>query len=659
MSSSTPRAAPAALAPMPRGWISLALIGWGLFTDSVAGAVVMALMLEGIGLSPVKWAMRRRDFHRAADLTSVVFGVVTVLQFSRYSVHGIYEILAVVPYCFFPLVLAQRASTTRAVPMSALFYSLRRYPEQDRDLDLAPPYIVGCILAASTGDHRGYAFIAFAAVLVVGLLAAARPRRYRWWQWSATLALALLLAGATQLAVLRGQQSLEQAFMYWIRQFPFSSGDPNRAATAIGAIGRLKLSDQIRVRVTPTSRVEFPLLLQEASYDEFRFGSWKAADAGFEALDKLAGREAWITNTAPARAEEPVEITVQHRRELTVLPVPRGTRRVASAEIAELQQNRFGTTMAESPPGALRLLAYHGDPAGIEPPPTAGDRVVPEAYAEVIEATKREIGLSPGDDAANAERIRQFFLDNFRYSLIQRGSYTWRTPLAHFLTETRRGHCEFFASASVLLLRGAGIPARYAVGYVVEEYSELERAYIARARHAHAWAIAWVDGRWVTVDSTPATWFELEDAYASDWQIVQDLGAWAWYRLQRLGQADFSEMSGVLLWLVPPLALVLYLRLRKADTAVREDATPGTGATPPSRLAEVLALLEARGLEPGPGETMARFLRRALPALGPDTDVDGLLAAYYRLRFAPQPAASPDEQAVRDAVRRLTAGSAR
>ena len=39
---------------------------------------------------------------------------------------------------------------------------------------------------------------------------------------------------------------------------------------------------------------------------------------------------------------------------------------------------------------------------------------------------------------------------------------TEATPLADFLLRTRSGHCEYYATATVLLLRAAGIPARYA-----------------------------------------------------------------------------------------------------------------------------------------------------------------------------------------------------
>ena len=59
--------------------------------------------------------------------------------------------------------------------------------------------------------------------------------------------------------------------------------------------------------------------------------------------------------------------------------------------------------------------------------------------------------------------------DKFRYSTWQgpgKLRSTNETPLARFLLRTRSGHCEYFATATVLLLRQLGIPARYAVGYV-------------------------------------------------------------------------------------------------------------------------------------------------------------------------------------------------
>ena len=631
------RSTASVITPLPRLWLALTLLGWGLLTDNLAGALVMAVLIEGITFAPIKWALAEREFHRAADLTSVIFALITVVQFSRYSVHGIYQILKVAPYCFFPLALIQRASTAQTIPMSALFYSLRRQQDYRARLDVVPYYLALCLLAASTGAVQDARYAAFCAAIVLGILLAARPRRYPWRTWLLCLTVSAVLAGLTQLGVLRTQRWLESSMLYWVNQFPWALNNPNREVTAIGTIGRLKLSDQIRLRVTPSTAVKLPLLLQEASYDIFNFGSWSAQQAPFAALDKRADRAAWNVDVAAPAPTSRTQLTIalQHRRELSLLPVPRGTHVVASDELAELQRNRFGTLMAESPPGALRYSVELGPPHANEPPPTEGDSAVPSQYRALLDEILSEIGTADASPGERAARIKQFFLAKFTYSLIQPDTFAWRTPLADFLRNTRRGHCEYFATASVLLLRAAGIPARYAVGYVVEDYSALERSYIARARHAHAWALAFVDGQWRVLDATPSTWYELEDQRATHWQDVQDFGAWLVYRYQRLSQANLSDFTDKLLWLVPPLAVVLYWRLRRSPMAVRNAKTIEVMAQPPpdALLLPLLEMLAARGLHPGEGETMARFLARAAPATHGGVEREELVGLYYRLRY--------------------------
>jgi len=79
-----------------------------------------------------------------------------------------------------------------------------------------------------------------------------------------------------------------------------------------------------------------------------------------------------------------------------------------------------------------------------------------------------------------------------------------QSALEEFLLEKREGHCERFASALALLLRGSGIPARVVIGYVATERNPFGDFYNVRARHAHAWTEAWFDGKgWITLDATP------------------------------------------------------------------------------------------------------------------------------------------------------------
>jgi transglutaminase-like putative cysteine protease len=72
----------------------------------------------------------------------------------------------------------------------------------------------------------------------------------------------------------------------------------------------------------------------------------------------------------------------------------------------------------------------------------------------------------------------------------------------YFLQESHRGYCIHFASATTLLLRNLGIPARYVTGFAVS----VDRANTwvnVRASDAHAWTEYFDGTQWVPLESTP------------------------------------------------------------------------------------------------------------------------------------------------------------
>ena len=78
--------------------------------------------------------------------------------------------------------------------------------------------------------------------------------------------------------------------------------------------------------------------------------------------------------------------------------------------------------------------------------------------------------------------------------------------LEDFLFRTRRGHCEFFATAMVVMLRSQGIPARFVTGFLGGEENAFEGYYVVRQSNAHAWVEAWFPDRgWQVFDPTPAS----------------------------------------------------------------------------------------------------------------------------------------------------------
>lgn len=71
-----------------------------------------------------------------------------------------------------------------------------------------------------------------------------------------------------------------------------------------------------------------------------------------------------------------------------------------------------------------------------------------------------------------------------------------------FLREAERGYCVHFATSAVVLLRAAGVSARYVEGYTADVTSG--EVALVRANKAHAWVEYFVPGvGWMILDPTP------------------------------------------------------------------------------------------------------------------------------------------------------------
>jgi transglutaminase-like putative cysteine protease len=128
--------------------------------------------------------------------------------------------------------------------------------------------------------------------------------------------------------------------------------------------------------------------------------------------------------------------------------------------------------------------------------PAQLDRRIPELAREITKNAK-----TPFDKALVME---SYLRDRFAYTLNLTGK-PGEDPLAHFLFETRAGHCEYFASAMTIMLRTLGIPAREVNGFLPGEYNDLGGDYIVRASDAHSWVEVHFPGNeWQVFDPTPA-----------------------------------------------------------------------------------------------------------------------------------------------------------
>jgi hypothetical protein len=126
-----------------------------------------------------------------------------------------------------------------------------------------------------------------------------------------------------------------------------------------------------------------------------------------------------------------------------------------------------------------------------------------------INSLAQEITKSvPVSRLERAQAIERYLKTQYSYSLEMRRTAE-TDPVVDFLFNTKQGHCEYFATSMVLLLRNLGIAARMVNGFQAGEYNEVNNTFTVRQSEAHSWVEVYFpeSDRWVEFDPTPAAGF--------------------------------------------------------------------------------------------------------------------------------------------------------
>jgi transglutaminase-like putative cysteine protease len=623
-----------------------ALLLWGTAAGFGPAAVALALLVEAARYSAWRFELRVRDFERIADLCAAALAAALLyaLSSAAHFSEGLVATLRWLPLLFAPLILAQRLSSAGSVPLSALFWSLRRgrsaatvrppaaaEAPHAGNVDFA--YLGACLLAAAAANLRAPWFYAALGMLLLIALWPQRKAGGARFAWPVAAAAALALGFGIQAALTRMQSALEDAALQWLDARWQAQADPYRTRTAIGDIGTLKASDRIVLRVDVDAAArDAPPLLRHATYTRYVAGAWSAPAQPFRAL--VADADGWVL--APGAGSVKLRVSGWTLEGRALLALPASTVRVDGLAAADLQTNGMGAVRVEDGPQPLLYEAWYEPETAGDAPPGREDLVVPAALAAPMREVADTLALraaAPGD-AVSA--LQSFFNDRFEYSLDLDAPGGSGRSLVRFLTQDRRGHCEYFATATVLLLRAAGIPARYATGYSVQEWSEIEQRYVVRARHAHAWVLAWVDGRWREVDTTPAVWAQEDAQRASALQMFYDIASALHYRISlwRTGDDRAGAALPVWTWLAVPLAGYLLWRLWRRR-ARRKSRRAAVAMPADAGLAALLRRLARLGYERPPGTPLLAWVR-ALPLDDREmrAQLENVVRDYYRTRFA-------------------------
>jgi transglutaminase-like putative cysteine protease len=300
----------------------------------------------------------------------------------------------------------------------------------------------------------------------------------------------------------------------------------------LGQIGEIKKSSAVVMRVQTEKPIGYDLLRWRGiALTNFDGKRWSSVPGNPQRLHQ--GGDGWIyTPEAAARPDIPAQ-TIHY----TVFLEPIATDTIfvagralsvqgnfsggAANSFAAMQRNYLLTDATESLKNPFRnftAIRY----AGISRLPAASAarlRAASKNYPAEITSTylqlpeldpripklAREITKGAQMPFDQAIRIENHLRTRYAYTLNLTGK-PGQDRLAHFLFETRAGHCEYFASAMAIMLRTLGIPSREVNGFLPGEYNDLGSDYIVRESDAHSWVEAYFPGiGWQVFDPTPSS----------------------------------------------------------------------------------------------------------------------------------------------------------
>ncbi len=541
--------------------IGASLVLWGLQTGLLLPALLLVPVVEGARFIRSRWMLSLSDFYRISDIsTLILLGIAVYVLFTNPRAI-IMLTIQWLPLITFPLLAAQEYSTEGKIDIRA-FLMLTRKSKTDPDQDAAAinfsyPYFILCLIAAAASNQRTPVFYICLLLLAVWALFPYRSKRYPVVIWCILMA----TAGCLGYMGHTGLNHMQGLLISWAGELFLEDSNPEKSTTAIGEIGEVKQSSRIIYRVDGKEDLSPGILMREACYNRYFSSTWFAGGSEFAEIKPEINNKTWNLGVRQMSAD--ILTVYSYLQQGTgILKLPVGAFEIESTADITLKKNSLGAVMAEDGPGLIHYIVQYDRKFADDRPPNHQDLQVPLDEQSDIFRFIAGLGLSGKSVDEVLPVLKSCFQEKFTYSLDPAVQDTNHSPISGFLLSSRSGHCEYFATATVLVLRACGIPARYAKGYLAHEYSRIENRIIVRSRHAHAWAMVYKDGKWQNFDTTPSGWIVAEEEAMSKLNLIPDMLSYFLYRFSEWRwspeSASWKKFTPVLLI---PLAIILIRRI--------------------------------------------------------------------------------------------------
>ena len=645
----------------PPFMMAAALLFWGWQNNHLVWAAPMAAALESARLARRRWEFSDGDLARIWYLCLAILGGISLILYSTQDrMVFVFKFAQMLPVSFLPIMLAQAYGDREDIPWT-VFAGMMKAPPQPgprKAINITYVYYALTVVAASASTQANGFFYLGMAALILPALGAVRPRRMRAGAWVILAVVAVVGGSFGHRELRRLQMAMEQMLGGFIADLIHQSTDSRECRTSIGKAGRMTLSDKIDLRVTPDTPGFPPRLLTEAVYDTYRSEIWSCSSNN-EMMSVTTRTNDTVALLPSKNVVWYVQIASYFEEKNGSLVVPHGVYELDDILALFVYTNRIGTVGIDDAPGLVDVKARWGPGATLGGRPGLADLGVPENERPALAKIVASLHLEGMTTRQKVKSVERYFADGFSYSLDIPFQSLGRseTYLSHFLTKTKSGHCQYYATATTLLLREAGVPARYTVGFAVPDSGRRGSTYLIREKDRHAWVQAYREdiGAWEEVDTTPGGWEATVTSADSWWSRLSDFGSDLYFRYSewRWSKTSLARYAS---WMVIPLILYLVVRivleqrgksLADSNSAAAAIEWPGLD----SELYQIDQQLEARNLSRRPAETLAFWQQRLEKALPEASRLRRIFRLHRALRFDPEGLTGAERQTLREEAR--------
>ncbi|MDQ7001775.1 MAG: transglutaminase-like domain-containing protein [Ghiorsea sp.] len=551
--------------------LTACLIFWGWVTGVLWLGALLALLLFATMAFNAKYDFEAASFYQVANFSAlIVVAIFTFYWLDDKASKSILPTVRLLPVALMPLLIMQYISKGFEIPVAALLFFKRKVSDNKPSFDMSVLFFAVCLFSA--GGVADLGLIYFTGISVLMLLLLLIQHHGKGSAHVTLLVLMFLAAETVGLGVVYGIQDAQMKIEARINAWLLAYNDGSKASTALGELGRLKLSDAIVFRVQTDERLPMPMLLREGSYQRYVHGTWYGGAWQDKAVPLQDDRWQLLQSSLPMRH---LQISQSFARDTFSLALPQTTTAISNLDVDSLLIKQGGRVEAQGlPPFVAFDVWYHPQLPQTSAVQRSDLDINQQQAKSIAQFVKKhdlyQIKFKHGEHQA-VQALANIFQQQYQYSTWQKAYSSNKTALAYFLEDSFAGHCEYFATATVLILRELGIPARYVVGYSMSEWDD--DMYVVRGRDANAWAEALVDGVWVSIDNTPANWLKIENQDRAVWQGLVDWFSALGFKFKQWryqGEKDTTAWYGLLALLFVILAYRILKRVRTVQNVTDE-----------------------------------------------------------------------------------------